>query len=783
MNGQRCTAGSRLLVAAAAVRADRRPRSPSARANIRVGDPFDPRTELGPLITRGAPRARARATSSRRATRARACSPAASRPDGLDRGQLPRGDRDRRRRRARCASSRRRSSAPCSSRCRSTTRRRRSGSRTRRRTGSPPTSGRTTSGARTASRTPIDTGMCWINSQNVRDLRTPFGGVKAVRDRPRGRRLRVRLLLRHRDRPRRARHARHPAARPRRCRRTLRSDAVSATVALQLLAAGPRSPPFDIMRAAYAELVVPDLDASRAVLRRPARAASSARATDDALYLRGWEERSHHSLVLRRADAPASARLGVPRAHRRRPRPDRRRLRARAAATTRMGRRRRAGMGRALRVLGPVRLPARVLPRDGASSRRSCSASTSSAARRSCASTTSTSTPRTSRRRSRSGRSSASAAPSTSRPTATDERHHRRLAAAQADRPRRRADRRPRPAAAPPRLLRSPSRPACCAPATSSRGRPRRRDRARPGPPRRLERLLRLPARPGRPPHRAVRVRLLHRRPRPRAAALVGLRPELPLVLGRPRARQLVRRVVVRARAGRQPDARARRRRGRADGAHRGHGLGHAAAPDTTRSHRWRRTPSTSSSASLPTGSRDEEFNRWYDPHLDEILVVPGFVSAQRYRLEAMVEKPGHDGALRLPLALRARGRRADDHERPRRRGGVRPHEAARVVPGGQASPPGTATRSATRSRRRADGSTDERHPAVHVRGRDGLPAAPQRQSRPGRERRDDHDADHVVRAHAPARQRRLRRRQRRRGRRRREEALGRDHARCRRRT
>src|SRR5262249_10163904 len=24
----------------------------------------------------------------------------------------------------------------------------------------------------------IDTGMCWVNSQNVRDLRTPFGGVK-----------------------------------------------------------------------------------------------------------------------------------------------------------------------------------------------------------------------------------------------------------------------------------------------------------------------------------------------------------------------------------------------------------------------------------------------------------------------------------------------------------------------------------------------------------------------------------------------------------------------------
>jgi 5-carboxymethyl-2-hydroxymuconic-semialdehyde dehydrogenase len=24
----------------------------------------------------------------------------------------------------------------------------------------------------------IDSGLCWINSQNVRDLRTPFGGVK-----------------------------------------------------------------------------------------------------------------------------------------------------------------------------------------------------------------------------------------------------------------------------------------------------------------------------------------------------------------------------------------------------------------------------------------------------------------------------------------------------------------------------------------------------------------------------------------------------------------------------
>ena len=32
----------------------------------------------------------------------------------------------------------------------------------------------------------------------------------------------------------------------------------------------------------------------------------------------------------------------------------------------------------------------------------------------------------------------------------------------------------------------------------------------------------------------------------------------------------------------------------------------------------------------------DEEYNRWYDFHLGEILVVPGFVSARRYRLQTV---------------------------------------------------------------------------------------------------------------------------------------------------
>jgi hypothetical protein len=34
-----------------------------------------------------------------------------------------------------------------------------------------------------------------------------------------------------------------------------------------------------------------------------------------------------------------------------------------------------------------------------------------------------------------------------------------------------------------------------------------------------------------------------------------------------------------------------------------------------------------------PDSITEEEYNRWYDRHLAEILVVPGFVSARRYAL------------------------------------------------------------------------------------------------------------------------------------------------------
>lgn len=37
-------------------------------------------------------------------------------------------------------------------------------------------------------------------------------------------------------------------------------------------------------------------------------------------------------------------------------------------------------------------------------------------------------------------------------------------------------------------------------------------------------------------------------------------------------------------------------------------------------------------------GVSDEEFDHWYDQHLDEILSMPGFHAAQRYRLQPAVE-------------------------------------------------------------------------------------------------------------------------------------------------
>ncbi len=72
-------------------------------------------------------------------------------------------------------------------------------------------------------------------------------------------------------------------------------------------------PPFDIVRFAHLELVVTDLAAAREFYVDLLGLVVSEE-TEDALYLRGYEERLHHSLVLRRGPArrpsPGSAPAG-----------------------------------------------------------------------------------------------------------------------------------------------------------------------------------------------------------------------------------------------------------------------------------------------------------------------------------------------------------------------------------------------------------------------------------------------------------------------------------------
>src|SRR6185437_5518968 len=86
----------------------------------------------------------------------------------------------------------------------------------------------------------------------------------------------------------------------------------SDSPAARLANTPPATPPFDIVRAAFVELTVTDLAAAEqfyAVLLGMIVAAR----TDDAVFLRGWEERQHHSLILRQS-APAhpatASRLG-----------------------------------------------------------------------------------------------------------------------------------------------------------------------------------------------------------------------------------------------------------------------------------------------------------------------------------------------------------------------------------------------------------------------------------------------------------------------------------------
>ena len=176
MNGQRCTAGSRLLVQRPLY--ERIVEDVAARArNIRVGDPGDPRTELGPLITEEHCASVLEYIASARADGARILA-GGERPGALERGNyleatviadvdesmrvfqeeifgpvlvaMPFDDE--------ADAIRLANATPYGL-----------------------AAYVWTNDIRRAHRVAhaIDTGMCWINSQNVRDLRTPFGGVKS----------------------------------------------------------------------------------------------------------------------------------------------------------------------------------------------------------------------------------------------------------------------------------------------------------------------------------------------------------------------------------------------------------------------------------------------------------------------------------------------------------------------------------------------------------------------------------------------------------------------------
>src|SRR5437588_8776737 len=69
-------------------------------------------------------------------------------------------------------------------------------------------------------------------------------------------------------------------------------------------------PPFNIVRSSYLTLGVTDLARSRAFYEGTLGLHVEDR-TADAIYLRGDEERQHHSLVLKKESEPAAHALGL----------------------------------------------------------------------------------------------------------------------------------------------------------------------------------------------------------------------------------------------------------------------------------------------------------------------------------------------------------------------------------------------------------------------------------------------------------------------------------------
>ena len=281
------------------------------------------------------------------------------------------------------------------------------------------------------------------------------------------------------------------------------------------------------------------------------------RDTRDALYLRGYDELTHHNLILRAGPRTRGGQARLPGPDRGRPGPGRGVLRRARLADGAGAGRRHAGRGGGGPGRGPARLHRRVLLRRRPTSSACSSATTCGAGPNPPGSTTSTSWSPTCAPPTSTTRPWASACPRRSRTSADA---LRRLDVPQADRARRGVHRGRGAAPAPPGVLRPRVAPGAADlrhPRLAARGIP---DRARPRPARGVQRLLRVPAGPGRAPGGDLHQRLLHRRPRASRAALVGARPAAPRLLGPPGDPVLVHRGHRRARPGRPPAPAACRR-------------------------------------------------------------------------------------------------------------------------------------------------------------------------------------------------------------------------------
>ena len=260
--------------------------------------------------------------------------------------------------------------------------------------------------------------MVWLNSNNVRDLRTPFGGVKASGLGHEGGyrsidfytdQQAVHITLGERPQPHLRQELTAPPARKDadmtdRDDMTLTSSGFyvsqEAPIHSDNPVPTPQRPPPDILRCAYMELVVTDLAASR-VFYVDVLGLYVTEEDDDAIYLRSTEEFIHHNLVLRQGPVAAVAAFS----YRVRTPED---LDRAVAFYTELGCRveRRAegftkGIGDSVRVDGSARLPVRVLPPDASTSSACRGATTCTRPASSCASTTSTRSPPTCRARSK----------------------------------------------------------------------------------------------------------------------------------------------------------------------------------------------------------------------------------------------------------------------------------------------------------------------------------------------------------------------------------------------